>query len=153
MNASDFIMHEHVLYAIKPLFYHNEEAILDCVFRVSLNGQQTPIKSHSAKDNYPDNVPFCNRDVHVSWDWCIVWFVQSVYCDNIAKEIGFTLSRGTISTLERLLPWLLIAAFNSLRPSDAIWRHGSGSTLARVMTCCLTASSHHLNQCWLISKV
>ena len=39
---------------------------------------------------------------------------------------------------------------NSLRPSDAIWRHRSGSTLAQVMACCLTAPSHYLNQCWLI---
>ena len=43
---------------------------------------------------------------------------------------------------------------NSLRPSDTIWRHGSGSTLAQVMACCLMAPSHYLNQCWLIiSKV
>ena len=43
---------------------------------------------------------------------------------------------------------------NSLGPSDAIWRHRSGSTLAQVMACCLTAPSHYLNQCWLIiSKV
>ena len=44
--------------------------------------------------------------------------------------------------------------FNWLRPSDVIWRHRSGSTLAQVMVCCLTAPSHYLNQCWLlISKV
>ena len=44
--------------------------------------------------------------------------------------------------------------FNSLRPSDAIWQHRSGSTSAQVMACCLTAPSHYLNQCWLIiSKV
>ena len=30
------------------------------------------------------------------------------------------------------------------------WRHRSGSTLAQVMACCLTAPSHYLNQCWLI---
>ena len=43
---------------------------------------------------------------------------------------------------------------HSLRPGDAIWRHRSGSTLARVMACCLTAPSHYLKQCWLIiSKV
>ena len=42
--------------------------------------------------------------------------------------------------------WLV--TFNSLRPSDAIWRHRSGSTLAQVMACCLTAPSHYLNQCW-----
>ena len=44
--------------------------------------------------------------------------------------------------------------FNSLWPSDTIWQHKSGSTLAQVMACCLTAPSHYLNQCWLIiSKV
>ena len=40
--------------------------------------------------------------------------------------------------------------FNSLGPSDAIWRWRSGSTLIQVMACCLTAPSHYLNQCWLI---
>ena len=43
-----------------------------------------------------------------------------------------------------------ISTFNSLGPSDAIWRHRSRSTLAQVMACCLTASSHLLNQCWII---
>ena len=38
----------------------------------------------------------------------------------------------------------------SLRPSDTIWWQRSGSTLAQVMACCLTAPSHYLNQCWLI---
>ena len=37
--------------------------------------------------------------------------------------------------------------FNSLWPNDAIWRQRSGSTLAQVMACCLTATSHYLNQC------
>ena len=39
---------------------------------------------------------------------------------------------------------------NSLRPSDTTWRQRSGSTLAQVMACCLTAPSHYLNQCWVI---
>ena len=44
--------------------------------------------------------------------------------------------------------------FNSLWPSDTMWRHRSGSTLVQVMACCPTASSHYLHQCWLIvSKV
>ena len=34
--------------------------------------------------------------------------------------------------------------------SDIMWWHRPGSTLAQVMTCCLTAPSHYLNQCWLI---
>ena len=35
---------------------------------------------------------------------------------------------------------------NSLWPSDTIWRHKSGSTLAQEMACCLMAPSHYLNQ-------
>ena len=47
-----------------------------------------------------------------------------------------------------------IFVINSLRPSEAIWRQRTGSTLAQVMACCLMAPSHYLNQCWLIiSKV
>ena len=46
------------------------------------------------------------------------------------------------------------SVFNSLWPIDAVWHYRSGSTLAQVMVCCLTAPSHYLNQCWLvISKV
>ena len=41
---------------------------------------------------------------------------------------------------------------NPLWPSDAIWRQRSGSTLAQVMACYLTAPSHYLNQCWLIIR-
>ena len=37
-----------------------------------------------------------------------------------------------------------------MRLSEAIRRHRSGSTLAQVMACCLTAPSHYLNQSWLI---
>ena len=40
--------------------------------------------------------------------------------------------------------------FISLWTSDTIWRHKSGSTLAQVMACWLTAPSHFLNQCRLI---
>ena len=42
------------------------------------------------------------------------------------------------------------SCINLLWPSDAIWQHRSGSTLAQVMACCLKAPSHYLNQCWLI---
>ena len=39
---------------------------------------------------------------------------------------------------------------NSLWPSEVMWWHRSGSTLAQVMACCLTAPIHYLKQCWLI---
>ena len=40
---------------------------------------------------------------------------------------------------------------SSLWFCDAIWLHGSKSTWVQVMACCLTASSHYLNQCWPIT--
>ena len=46
------------------------------------------------------------------------------------------------------IKWLKL--FNSLWPSDAMWRQRSGSTLAHVMACCLTAPSHYLKQYWPI---
>ena len=45
-------------------------------------------------------------------------------------------------------------SLNSLGPSDAIWHWISWSTLVQVMAWCHQATSHYLNQCWLIiSKV
>ena len=46
----------------------------------------------------------------------------------------------------------ILEPLNSLRPSDAIWRQWSWTTLAQVMACCLTAPSHYLKQCWLIIR-
>ena len=47
-----------------------------------------------------------------------------------------------------------VCMINSLWPSDAMWRHRSGLTLAQVMAWCLTAPSHYLTQCWrIISEV
>ena len=65
---------------------------------------------------------------------------------------GFARPQWVLSTkhaLSHILFW-----FNSLGPSDAIWRWRSLSTLVRVTACGLAAPSHYLNQCWLIiSKV
>ena len=44
----------------------------------------------------------------------------------------------------------VISFVSSLRPCDAIWRHGSGSMLAQALACCLRAPHHYLNQNWLI---
>ena len=81
--------------------------------------------------------------------WCYCWL---------------TLSEMRAGKSHNFLPWAVVPVpilvahvlthVNSLRPSDTIWRHRSGSTLAQVMACCLTAPSHYLDQCWLIiSKV
>ena len=57
-----------------------------------------------------------------------------------------SLAKQALNSLSSLL------GLNSLRPSDAIWRQWSWTTLAQVMACCLTAPSHYLNQCWLIIR-
>ena len=44
------------------------------------------------------------------------------------------------------------AFLNSLWPSDTIWWHSFGSTLAQLIVCCLMVPSHHRNQCWLIMR-
>ena len=41
---------------------------------------------------------------------------------------------------------------NSLWPADSTRWHRYGSTLAQVMACCLAATSHYLNQYWLIIR-
>ena len=47
---------------------------------------------------------------------------------------------------------LYIWLVNSLWPGDVIWRHKPRTKLAQAMACCLTAPSHYLNQCCLITK-
>ena len=68
-------------------------------------------------------------------------------CIYICVEFTYQLVNTNHTTLTQC------GLVNSLRPSDTIWRHRSGSTLVQVMACCLTAPSHYLNQCWLISEV
>ena len=56
-------------------------------------------------------------------------------------------------------PWSLCRQCNvmplpcgSWQVKPAIWPHRSRSTLAQVMTCCLTAPGHYLNQCLWINE-
>ena len=51
------------------------------------------------------------------------------------------------------MKWILTKEFQILWTHHGLWRHRTGSILAQVMACCLTAPSHYLNQCCLISKV
>ena len=59
----------------------------------------------------------------------------------------FSLDLACTELNEAIIKQVLV---NSLGPSNAIWWQKTGSTLAQVMACCLTAPSHYLNQCWLI---
>ena len=74
----------------------------------------------------------------------LAWCDEISYC--LLKLYMFTKDQTSETDT-----WLY--AFNSVWPGDAIWSHRPGSTLPQVMACCLTAPSHHLNQCYyLINK-
>ena len=77
------------------------------------------------------NFPKLKCPIHISFTFYIT-------CCTYVQDIPLLLN----------LMWLW--SVNSLGPSDATWRCRSGSILAQVMACCLTAPSHYLNQCWLI---
>ena len=84
------------------------------------------------------------RDCHyngktVAWLWDFLTFIMRTS----------TLVKGH-QYIKKTCCWLCCLGLNSLWPGDAIWWHGTRSTLAQVMACCLTAPSHYLNQCWLI---
>ena len=89
------------------------------------------------------------------WNIIFKWWMQLAPVDSPQKGpvMQKTLPCHDAIMLYSLQPYPFVC-----RPvnnqADAIWRQRSGSTLAQVMACCLTAPSHYLNQCWLIiSKV
>ena len=70
------------------------------------------------------------------------WFIWQCVSKCLVCQISTFSFTGVLVILQ--------SYFNSLWPSDTIWRQRSRSTLFQVMACCLTAPSHYLNQCWLI---
>ena len=120
--------------------------------------------------------PYLNADVTNQLFCCwgriiLAWVVNTIPADALAPNVARASADVVLSVWNRQYLGLLRCEFglllnkikdmmqngntylmthNSLWPNDAIWRHGSGSTLAKVMACCLTAPSHYLNQCWLI---
>ena len=89
---------------------------------------------------------------------CLIWEVKrnEMHVIDTWQITNYWLIKDKLSSdaSSQNLWLILMKLINSLWPSDAIWWHISGSTLAQVMACCLAAPSHYLNQCWLIiSKV
>ena len=87
-----------------------------------------------------------------------LWRQYETELDKISNTIGnfrrFPLRISCVLQFAMQTQTSLLIEVYSLRLSNTIWRHKSGSTLAPVMACCLTAPSHYLNKCWLIiSKV
>ena len=74
------------------------------------------------------------------------WPHMTVICFGVRLEndrVYWICKNGTLMWAHRL---------NTLWPSDTLWRHKSGTTLAQVMDCCLAAPNHYLNQCWLLTN-
>ena len=99
--------------------------------------------------------------------WCwfemlrIPWMWRHVKVNLLKKKsslficlviITIALSLPSSSFLIVLCEWGF-PYVNSLSLNDAIWWHRSWLTLAQVMSYCLTAPSHYLNQYWLINGV
>ena len=66
----------------------------------------------------------------------------------LPKLVGYSFHKMGI---HHWLVKLFQKIFNSLWPSDTIWWHRSGSTLAHVMGSCLMVTNHP-NYCWLFIK-
>ena len=114
----------------------------------------------------PDMKAFCDVEMHITdMTWRLFCDMETYITDMEANMRCFAESSTVTVTLTPLLHrvlrdlaisrqlfWIksISNGFNSLGPSDAIWRWISWSTLVQVMACCLTAPSHYLNQCWLI---
>ena len=82
--------------------------------------------------------------------WCTnVYVWKSVVVDKVAVTQNNVILKCNQHTWHPD-PKVKMSWFNSFWPGDNIWLHRSGSTLAQVMVCCLTAPNHYLNQCWLI---
>ena len=87
------------------------------------------------------------------WRACVIMVVAEALVPNRHQAIN-NIHADSVVTVVSNEPnhciWrnLHIALKQSLRPSAAIWRHRSGSTLAQVMACRLTVPSHYLKQCW-----
>ena len=89
-----------------------------------------------------------NKRSSVKWAWDQRKLIFKMI-SNHNRTGDFVIQWMWLFTHALYLSWYL----NSLWPSDAIWRHRSGSTLAQIMACSLTAPNHYRNQFWLpISK-
>ena len=107
-----------------------------------------------------------------SQTWCQLWLslgthelmcVASTFyiphrCKNGMQFNGVAMGALQSHITEIITPWpqslmfnlaMVKLKMNSLQPSDTIWWHWTGTTLALVMAC-MMAASHYLNQCQLV---
>ena len=99
---------------------------------------------------------------------CLVWYKISQLLTHqsllITMITGIYISRSCFKPLGNIKILLIFGTFHrsffyeqmstncSLWPGDVICRQWTGSTLAQVTACCLTARSHYLNEWWLTRR-
>ena len=79
---------------------------------------------------------------------CIIIIQSLVNFQNCAWQFDNTDLKGC--HVKILTFFICLHRFNTLMPSDTIWRHNFESTLGQQISCCLTALIHYLNKYWLI---
>ena len=82
----------------------------------------------------PDRTKPLPEPMLTSHQWSLVAVTWRQFRRKFSRYLSF------ISASKLLTHWGLVTSYGDR----------SGSTLAQVMACCLTAPSHYLNQCWLI---
>ena len=93
-----------------------------------------------SSQHYKRILPLCFITLYQLMNWC----PRAILLTKI-NSISHGLN-AWICNYMNIKMWLI----NTMWPSDTIWWNITGSTLAQVMACCLTASSHYPNQCWLL---
>ena len=92
-----------------------------------------------------DKVYFTDAYKRLQW---VEWMVSiiCIYDDSVQRH-----RRDTNTSSARIeLKNVAKATHKQMRPSDVIWHHRSGLTLAQVMACCLTTPSHYQNRGWIL---
>ena len=145
--------------------YIDVKLYLTCQYLMALNNEWLYRLAHWGSNEMADILQMTYSNVFSWINMVMFWLrLHSSWLLRIAVKnksslvqvnaiIGLSPNRWQAIAWTNVSLWLhsiYRKAINSLWPSDAIWRQRSGSTLAQVMVCCLTAPNHYLNQCWLI---
>ena len=86
----------------------------------------------------------------IKWDMMLSKLPWLLMNFSVYLLISYPHWKWLMGSHETMLTWRV----NTLWPGGTIWWKRTGSTLAEVMAWCHQATSHYLNQCWLIiSKV
>ena len=138
--GSELFKTQPMLSIVLTIWYWQAQVVASCLFAVYTHGE----------------IRVCKHYVLWYMEICFrlgdFWYVSDNLCHHDGHRCpGAKLAPGY---LQPSCCHIMEHNINSLWLSDAIWQHRSGSTVAQVMACCLTAPSHYLNQFSLtISKV